>query len=238
MKPFKKHLHRLLAMTLLRPGRVRRAWFGPYRGIRFALSPAMMTRLGAFYRAYEPDVTDWLSEHIRPGMQVVVVGGHIGIHALYIAQRLRGQGQVIVFEGWPENVVALRQNAALNAPLQPLIEVRPQCIAAVPGEVQMAQGTADGKHHLAASGESGHITVEATTLDALWRETQRCPAIVLVDIEGFELDALRGSESLLQTCRPVWVLEHHGRAAELHGWLSARGYRVEPLGRRHLIGQP
>jgi FkbM family methyltransferase len=238
MRTIKRGLHSILAQTLLRQGTVRQVPLGPYRGLKFYMSEPMMSRVGTFYRAYEPDVSDWLTTHIQPGMAVYIVGGHIGIHVLHVAQLLQGQGRLVVFEGWPENHAALQRNFSLNPQLQVNITLEPQCIAAAPGMIQMAQGSSDGKHHIAAEGEAQTLEVPATSLDAYWQATNACPDVVLIDIEGFEMDALKGAENLLDACKPVLVLEHHGADAALTGWLSVRNYRVDTLGRRHLVARP
>jgi FkbM family methyltransferase len=238
MRQIKRSLHKLLARTLLRQGTVRQVPIGPYRGLRFYLSEPMMSRLGAFYRAYEPEVSEWLAEFVQPGMTVCIIGGHIGIHVLYVARLLQEQGRVVVFEGWPENYAALQRNIGLNEQLNVEILLEPQCIAAAPGTIQMAQGASDGKHHIAAGGEAQTLAVPATTLDAFFGTAAVCPDMILIDIEGFELDALKGGENLLAKCRPVLVLEHHGADAALTGWLSVRSYRVDMLGRRHLVARP
>lgn len=233
----KRALHRILARFWLREGTVRMVPLGPYRGLTFRLSPPMMSRLGIFYRAYEPAVTAWLRASVEPGMTVCVVGGHVGIHVLYIARLLQRQGQVYAFEGWPENHATLTENIALNERLRSAVTILPHCITRFPGTVQMAAGTSDGKHHIVTGENEAVIEVPATSLDAFWRESQACPDVILMDIEGHELDALKGAEAMLATCRPRLILEHHGRAAALVDWLAAGHYRTESLGKRHLVAK-
>lgn len=233
----KRGFHRLLARTWLRPGTIRTVPLGPYRGLKFDISAPMLSRLGVFYRAYEPEVSAWLAEHIRPGMRVCILGGHIGIHALYIARLLRGSGHVEVFEGWPDNHAILQRNIDLNRHLAVEISAQQACIAAVPGTVRMAQGSADGKHHIAGPMDAVAVEVPAVTLDGFWQSSGQCPDVILIDIEGYERDALTGGEALLAACKPILVLEHHGKEAALTDWLNERGWRVEPLGRRHLVAR-
>ncbi len=237
MRTLKRRFHSMLARTWLRPGTIRTVPLGPYRGLKFIISPPMLSRLGVFYRAYEPEVSAWLAECVRPGMTVYVVGGHIGIHVLYIARLMQGGGHVDVFEGWPDNYATLQRNIDLNRHLTVEINAQPVCITAVPGTVRMAQGSADGKHHIAAAADESVLEVPAVTLDVFWQSTNQCPDVILIDIEGYEPDALTGGEALLAACKPILVLEHHGKEAALNKWLNERGWRVEPLGRRHLVAR-
>ena len=226
-----------LAAVWLREGSVRRSWFGPYRGLKFALTGPGFTRLGVFYHAYEQSVMDWLTSAVRPGMTVYVVGAHVGIHVLYIAGLLKGQGKLVAFEGWPENYAVLKQNVALNSQLG--VEIIPvqQCVARESGSIVMARGGSDGKHHIAGEGEGDAETLEvpATSLDDFWAKTGVCPDLILIDIEGYELDALQGAEKLIQACKPRLVLEHHNRADILLDWLAGHDYVVQLHDKRHIF---
>lgn len=231
----RKLFYSLVVNPWLREGTTRRVWFGPYRGLVFELAAPVMNRRSVFYRAYESNVTRWLQRHVAPGMVVWDVGAHVGIHALYVARLLRGQGQVVAFEGWPENAACLQRNTTLNPALSGLVTVVPCCVARQPGIVPMAQGSSDGKHHLAGDSETGAVEVQAITLDTFWRETGVCPNILIVDIEGYELDALEGGMTMIEACRPRLVLEHHRRAEALLEWLAARGYVCEAVDGRHVF---
>lgn len=226
-----------LVNAWLRPGLARRVWFGPYRGLVFELSAPMMSRRSVFYRAYEPEVTRWLRRNVTPGMIVWDVGAHVGIHVLYVARLLKGEGQVVAFEGWPENVMGLQRNVALNPGLARTITVMPLCVARQKSTVRMAQGSSDGKHHLAREGEPNALAVQAIALDDFWRETGVCPDILIIDIEGHELDALEGGVTMIEACKPRLVLEHHRRAETLLRWLDAQRYTVETLDARHIFAR-
>ncbi|MBZ0290847.1 MAG: FkbM family methyltransferase [Anaerolineae bacterium] len=233
----KSFIQAALAAVWLREGTVRRSWFGPYRGLRFALVGPGFGRLSVFYRAYEPSVTDWLKAAVQPGMTVYVVGAHVGIHVLYIANLLNGQGKVYAFEGWPENFAVLKQNIQLNPQLGADIVPVQQCVTRESGSIVMARGGSDGKHHIAREGEGSGETLEvaATSLDDFWSKTGACADLILIDIEGYELDALQGAEKLVQACKPRLILEHHGRADALRAWLAAHDYAVQLHDKRHLF---
>lgn len=233
----KKFIQSVLSVVWLREGTVRRSWIGPYRGLRFALNGPGFTRLGVFYHAYEQPVTDWLKSAVKPGMTIYVVGAHVGIHVLYIAGLLKGQGRIYAFEGWPENLAVLKQNIGLNPRLG--VEIIPvqQCVARESGSIVMARGGSDGKHHIAGEGDRSAETLQvpATSLDDFWAKNCEGPNLILIDIEGYELDALQGAEKLIQTCKPRLVLEHHNRADVLLDWLSAHNYTVQQHDKRHIF---
>lgn len=227
----------VLSSVWLREGTARRSWFGPYRGLVFGLRGAGATRRGVFYRAYEQNVTDWLGRAVKPGMTVYVIGAHVGIHVLYIAKLLQGRGRVYAFEGWPENYDILQWNIRLNPQLGAEIVAIKQCIARQSGTIQMAKGSADGKHHIARGGEPDgeQIEAQATSLDDFWSQHPDCPDLILIDIEGYELDALQGGGRLFQACKPRLALEHHDRADDLLRWLEEYGYAVQTHDKRHIF---
>lgn len=233
----KQALYWLLSQTWLRQGANRRILFGPYRNLYIHLSPPLRQRLRIFFRSYEPEVTRWLRENIQPGMTVYNVGAHAGVHALYVAQLLDGQGRVYAFEGWPENYEALKANFTVNRALN--VEMIPVqlCVAAQSGTVMMAVGKADGKQHIAVVEEADSIPVTATSLDDFVSAHVGDPDLIVMDIEGHELDALHGGRELIERRKPLLLIEHHERIEPLSQWLEAHRYQVEPLGRRHLVAR-
>ncbi|MEQ1871694.1 MAG: FkbM family methyltransferase [Vicinamibacterales bacterium] len=210
---------------------------GPYRGIRFDLTGPMRTRREVFFRAYEPAVTCWLKAAVEPGMTAYVVGAHVGIHALMLGKRLRGRGRVFAFEGWPENYRSLAANIACNPALTRVLIPVHLAVGRSSGMTQMTSGSSDGRHHLAMEGDgvSDRVDVPSTTLDDFWAATGGCVDVVLIDIEGFELEALEGARRLLAACRPLLVVEHHRKIEVLCRWLLHHGYEVQTVDRRHIF---
>jgi FkbM family methyltransferase len=170
-------------------------------------------------------------------MTIYVVGAHIGIHTLYIAKRLQTAGKIIALEGWPENYAYLKKNIDLNP--RSGVEIIPvqRCVAKESGRVMMAAGSSDGKHHLAAPGDTKTIEVQATSLDDYWRETNLAPDVILMDIEGYEADALEGAQALLQAHKPHLIIEHHRRESLVKAGLAAHGYTSMIVDKRHIFAQ-
>lgn len=235
----KQWLHWLLANTVLRQGMTRPVLWGPYQGLRFTMSPPMRSRIAVFYRSYESEVSEWLRQHVKPGMVVCIVGGHVGIHVLYVARLLDESGQLVVFEGWPENYSALERNVQANPALSPHITLVEAAVSDQSTTLTMAQGSSDGRHHVAETGgSSAHtLSVTATRLDDYAAAHDLCPALILMDIEGHEGVALEGARQMLAQCKPTLLLEHHGEAEALTQWLAAYDYAVTALGRRHMIAE-
>lgn len=179
----------LMAKVLwFRQGAVRRPWFGPYRGICFVITPQLQTRMVIFRAAYEPQVTDFLRRAVLPNTVLLDVRAHVGIHALFMARLLRGRGAVYAFEAWPENFVTLQENVKANPQLAKQLVLVPLAVGSQCGKARVVKGTTDGRHHLGHG--NGEMSVCMTPLDRFTSYERVCPSLVLVDMEGAELDVL------------------------------------------------
>jgi FkbM family methyltransferase len=65
------------------------------------------------------------------------------------------------------------------------------------------------------TGDPEYITVQVSTLDAELADVT--PRVIKIDVEGAELDVLKGGRSVLAGARPVIVFEHVPEAAALYG---------------------
>ena len=187
-----------------------------------------LLREGSFERA-EVDV---MLRSLSPEGTVVDVGANIGLVTIPLAL---AAAHVIAVEPLPQNIDRLRENVRRNALSNVTV-------------VEAAAGAADGTavlhsaadpafgslHDLVKYRPSGNIEVRLRSLDSLWHELMR-PAVELVkiDVEGAELEVLEGGRELLETCRPVLLVEigRTDAVAAVHGLLSALGYdEVTPIG--------
>lgn len=223
-----------------REGAVRRCFLGPYAGLAFEMSPQLLgSRMVVYYSAYEPEVTSLLSQVVHPGMVVFNVGAHLGIHALYMAKLLKNQGAVYAFEPCPENFLLLQRNVKNNQLFGQRIFAVRQAVGASDGPAGLTIGDTDGTHHLTRLGEAATLEVEVTTLDRFCSMTHQRADLILVDIEGEELSLLNGSEDLIRSCKPRFILEHHGTAArtQITNWLTSRNYSIRSIGTRHIYAE-
>ena len=217
-------------------GQHRRALIGPYAGLKFTICAQMKTRMIVFYGAYEADVTKLLSSIVRPGMVFFDVGAHIGIHALYVGKVLKGSGVVYAFEPFPDNFQVLQQNIAQNHQLSiPIVEIN-NAVGNGNGSIGFTRGATDGLHHLTRPGENETMSTQILSLDSFVESNNVMPDLIMVDVEGGEIDVLLGSDSILRRKKPGLILEHHGKANELTKFLEDRGYCVTQM-ERHIYAE-
>jgi FkbM family methyltransferase len=232
------HSLKMAARTFwYRPNTAHTSLRGPYKGLRFEVSPVLkQSRMSVFYKAYEPEVLQQLQRVVRPGMTVLNIGAHVGIHALYLARLLRNDGVVYAFEPWPENMALLQRNVNLNAGRLSKIVPVPTAVSDTVGTYAFARGVTDGTHHLAVPGETTNLNVETTTVDAFCTQNNATPSLLLVDVEGNELAVLKGATESIHRFKPRLILEHHGDPflQPVEQWLREAGYQITTLGARHI----
>jgi hypothetical protein len=87
-----------------------------------------------------------------------------------------------------------------------------------------------------ASQRKKEMQVPVQSLDGYLRDSPWRPNLVKIDVEGAELDVLRGAQRMLLVDRPVVLLEVHDRGArhqaEARGILQACGYVIGSMGTR------
>jgi FkbM family methyltransferase len=148
---------------------------------------------------------------------VVQAGGCSGLWPLALAKYFK---QVYTFEPAPINFRCLQANVALTGN-----------IAAFPcalGETRQRVGMTRPKVGAGLWRVDGDGDVEMETLDDVLGDAV-VDAIVL-DVEGHEVQALKGAERIITRCRPLLWFEFMNNTAEIHDFLADHGYTVPVRG--------
>jgi len=183
-------------------------------------------RRGAF-ATDEPEYA-LLHEFIAPGDCVLDIGANIGHYTKRFSDLAGPRGRVLAFEPVPTTFSLLSANVQLfdhanvtlfNAAVSDGLQV-----------VGMAMPRFDSgltnyyMAHLSSDTDS-ELSVLTISIDAL-RIDQRV-SLVKIDTEGHEAQVLAGMRTLLETHRPVLVIETTSR--EIIADLDSRGYTSERL---------
>jgi FkbM family methyltransferase len=200
----------------------------------------------AAQRRYESDVT-WVYPYLlRPGDRVVDGGAHIGYLTLLASRCVGPSGEVHAFEPVPRTFAALEENVRLNGAAN--VRLNRVALAARAGELELEVPIdPDGEGLLAWGATSIHLgrgSIErapAMTLDEYARVHGLARiALLKLDLEGAELEALRGMEELLRGSRIAYVVcELNTFLADAQGqsydatraFCERFGYRAYDLGR-------
>jgi FkbM family methyltransferase len=148
----------------------------------------------------------------RPGDVVIDGGGYWGETALYFAHLAGEGGLVVSFEFEPSNLAAVDRNLGLNPELARRIRVMPSALWSEAGNEVAFRSFGPGTAIVA----DGEASASTDTIDALVArgEVERVDFIKF-DIEGAELEALRGAEATLRRFRPRLAIASYHKPDDL-----------------------
>jgi FkbM family methyltransferase len=149
----------------------------------------------------------------RSGDVVLDCGAYRGETALWFARRAGKSGRVVTFEPSAQNAEGLRRNLAANQS----VEMAPITL------LEAAVSSSAGMLHFNAHGENGsHVdaasteSVTAVTIDGVVGEQHLGRVdFIKMDIEGAEVDALKGAEETLQEFAPRLAISVYHRPHDL-----------------------
>ncbi|ANY15961.1 FkbM family methyltransferase [Bordetella pseudohinzii] len=198
--------------------------------VRFAL-PDKDDHIQRFIRSslsfYELQMLLDIAARVRPGTVILDIGANIGNHTVFFGLFCQA-GLVMSFEPQPAVYQTLRRNVSLNA-LQDCVKTFPVGLGRQARRARLGQVDPNNigmtKLDLAAEGD-----IEVRVLDELLHELENPPevSVIKIDVEGMELDVLRGAGLLLKSQRPMIYAEAATEAelASLRNYLEPMGYRV------------
>ena len=167
----------------------------------------------------EPPVQKALTRHLRPGDVLYDVGANVGFFTLIGGRVVGPSGHVYAFEPVPENADRIRGNARLNGFAH--VSVVEKAVSDQEGEGELILTEHPGGATLAkADVETPPDAVTATTVDLIsideWRDQHRVrgPDLVKIDVEGAEMNVIRGMVETIQRYRPVLLYEIDGGTEE------------------------
>lgn len=174
-------------------------------------------------RRWDPHVEACIRTVLRPGQTAVDVGANLGYFTAVLAQCVGPAGRVWSFEPVPETYELLTLCKSLNG----YAHVTPMGVAlgTANGSIEI---TYDRRHSGIATMHPDQVAgetqrVQLRSLDTLIAsgEVGRRPDLLKVDVEGHELDVLRGARQTIAEATPTIVFELNERAARAAGWTLA-----------------
>jgi FkbM family methyltransferase len=156
----------------------------------------------------------------KPVKNVIHAGGNMGIYALEFAKECKN---VYVFEPADENFAAL----ALNCAMKDNIFLYKAALGNDHRTIDVVNDTADkqcGAWKVKGSGNIPTLKIDDLNLDDV--------SIIHLDIEGYELFAIKGAENTIKKCEPLLsfeVLNHNMdfgyTQTELFDYVMSLGYK-------------
>ena len=185
---------------------------------------------------WDPIVEKAIRACVQPGDTFLDVGANIGYFSLLASDLVGDTGRVVSFEPSARALSKLTTHLCLNQCSN--VTVCSQAMGEVvgPERLNWASSSNIGGSSIArgtaSQGYSEQIFVRK--LDDVCQEMNLQPSFMKLDVEGFELFALRGAEQTLRTFHPVVVCEltnqfltdHSQSADEMLNFMTALGYQA------------
>lgn len=179
--------------------------------------------------SYEMPIQQALERHLKKGMVFYDVGANAGFFSVLASGMVGRSGAVISFE--PHPITAQQCEAQIRANNMDNVTVVAAAVCDKVGFDQFSDDECSVMTSLAgAAAASRKVTVRTTTLDH--EITQHpVPDLLKIDVEGAEIDALRGAVSLLTKRRPIFLVEIHSDelAVQYDSLMEGRGYKTFSL---------
>lgn len=185
------------------------------------------------------------------GLTVFDIGGWEGVYTMFFSRAVGETGHVVTFEPNPINQDRIAENVRLNGLSN--VTVRPVALGEYVADAELLiPAGVSGEAYVATSasrdslpGGSTRMTIRVTTGDDEMRLNRLpVPDFVKIDVEGFELNVLRGMRNTIEHYKPRLFIElHHTlncprQNAELITWLLKRNYALQHVESGRQITNP
>jgi FkbM family methyltransferase len=188
-------------------------------------------------RKREIDTMELFRKLIQPGFTVVEVGGHIGYITNFFSFLAGEKGKVYVFEPGENNLPYIKENiekltnvtliqkavSDTNGTARFYVED----LSGQNNSLLSDYGVRDDVQKMAFVEEKIKVVeVETVTLDSFCAELSIVPDFVKIDIEGAELLALNGMQSVLRDHAPMMMIEITEHWERVSTMLEGLGYQL------------
>jgi FkbM family methyltransferase len=207
-------------------------------GARIVVDPSkVIGQAIATTGVYDLTVTEAIARLARPGDTVIDAGANVGYMTVLGGLAVGPGGRVIGYEPHPELFEIYRRNVEAARGSLPMADVaiHNAALGAREGEAELVidkgHNLNDGLSRVARqSDQEVGLTVAMTTVDAALGEGGA--AVMKLDVEGYELEVLRGTAHAIASRRIRHILfeDHHGGESEAADYLKAAGYRLYSIG--------
>jgi FkbM family methyltransferase len=170
----------------------------------------------------------------EPGTVALDVGANVGGYALLLGMWVRPGGRVYAFEPAPDAFSGLERHVRLNG-LEGVVVPVQMAAAGTTGTGRMEAEGSSGGNRLAREGQA----VLTVTLDEFCVREGIRPSLIKIDVEGAELEVLRGARETIRAAGPglTLLVEMHPTVweelgitrADVAAELRLQGLRAEPL---------
>lgn len=181
-------------------------------------------------------------QNFGAGVVAIDCGANIGVHTIEWAKFLAGTGHVYSFEPQEKIFYALAGNIVLNNCLN--VTARHAAVGAQAGSIQVPQldytqpasfGSLELNKREGAKpiGQNVDYTHNTQTVPLVALDDLNLPRVdfIKIDVEGMELDVLKGAERTIAKHHPSMLIEYIKAGNDaLSPLLTSWGYKLMPMG--------
>ena len=156
---------------------------------------------------YEKGILAFLQANLRKGDCFVDVGANIGLMSIFASNCVGNEGQVLAYEAHPKTAELLKENIGLNQLLN--IQVCQYALGSEEGQTKIYdnwQINRGGASLIVKTNDSIAFDIEIHQLDNKI-PTNLQPKIIKIDVEGFELEVLKGASETIKRFQPILIVE-------------------------------
>lgn len=169
-------------------------------------------RFSRYYEAgYEPETFLFFRQNLKKGDTVLDIGGHIGLFAVVTARLVGSEGKVYSFEPTPFTRTVLRDVVELNE-CESIVEIREEAVSSKSGTTvffDTGDEISNANSLVKTERSKKQIPITLTSVDEFVQEKQIRVDCLKIDVEGAELDVLKGARATFLKQRPVVRLGLH-----------------------------
>jgi FkbM family methyltransferase len=212
------------------------------RGVRWSLDLREGVQLALYLGLYERTGAKRLMELARRGAVVVDVGANIGAHTLPLASAVGPAGRVIAVEPTDAAFARLRRNCELNPALGDRVVAVHAALGAPGGAIEATYHSAWPVVPVAATRHPVHLGAEQSAGNARFLTLDDLIAalgdirvsLIKIDVDGRELDVLKGAVRVLgrdhpavlfELC-PYLLTERRQTTSDVVEFFTSRGYEL------------
>lgn len=200
---------------------------GEGRGLRFCAKGGYP---GYLLGTSEPEEQALLAKLLPSGGTFYDIGANIGFYSTLAARIVGTSGHVFAFEPFHQSAESCGHNADINGFTH--VSVVEAAVTSHSGTVRLELQGTSAMHRI---GEGQGLDVASIGIDH-WRGQTGAPPpqVVMMDIEGAELDALKGMRETIRQHLPVLMIEVHWLGQAFTEYVNSElvplGYRATTYG--------
>ena len=156
---------------------------------------------------YEKGILTFLQSNLRKGDCFVDVGANIGLMSIFASNCVGNEGQVLAYEAHPKTAELLKENIGLNQLLN--IQVCQYALGSEEGQTKIYdnwQINRGGASLIVKTEDSNSFDIDIHQLDHKISSNLQ-PKVIKIDVEGFELEVLKGASETIKRFQPILIVE-------------------------------